>query len=81
MKVGHNNLPIQQLAEVAPKSSNSCVLNPFDQDNLDIIQKGVQASDLGFQVTRVDKTILVTQLPNSMKEIKEKMLVKLKKNH
>lgn len=34
IKIGHNSLPLHQLAEVAPKSSNTCVLNPFDQDNL-----------------------------------------------
>jgi ribosome recycling factor len=43
------------------------VLNPFDQDTLDMIQKTIQTSDMGFQVTKVDKTILVTQPPNSMK--------------
>lgn len=78
--MGPNSLPIQQLAEIAPKSTNSCVLNPFDHDNLDAIQKAVTMSDLGLQVTKVEKTVHVVQPPNSMKEIKDKMLEKLKKN-
>lgn len=79
VKIGNNNMSLPEVAEVAPKNANTVILNPFDHDNIDAIQKGVQITDLGFQVSRSDKTIVVTQPPNSMKELKEKMLIKLKK--
>lgn len=41
--------------------------------------RAVQGTDYGFQVTKAEKTILITQPQNSAKELKEKLLVKLKK--
>lgn len=79
VRIGNQNMSIQQIAEIAPKNANTCVVNPFDHDNLDAIEKAIQVSDFGFQVAKVEKTIVVSQLPNSMKELKEKLLQKLKK--
>lgn len=79
VKIGNQNIAVKELAEIAPKNANTVVLNPYDNDNLDAIHKGVQAADLGFQLTRVEKTIVVNQPPNSMKELKEKMSQRLKK--
>ena len=79
VKTGNTSVTVQQLAEIAPKNANTVVLNPYDNGNLDAIQKAVQSADLGFQLTRIEKTIVVNQPPNSMKELKEKMVQKLKK--
>ena len=46
-------MAVQQLAEIAPKNANTVVLNPYDNDNLDSIQKALQTTDYGFQLTRV----------------------------
>lgn len=77
--MGNTSMTVQQLAEIAPKNANTVILNPYDNGNLDAIQKAVQSADLGFQLTRVEKTIVVNQPPNSMKELKEKMVQRLKK--
>lgn len=52
-KIGNKNEPIQQVAEIAPRSSNVVVFHPYDSDNLDSIEKSLQASDFGFQIAKV----------------------------
>lgn len=79
VRIGNSSFTVQQLAQIAPKSANTCVLNPFDHENLESVMRAVQGTDYGFQVTKVQKTILITQPQNSAKELKQKLLVKLKK--
>ena len=62
------------MAEIAPRSANVVVFNPYDSDNLDSIEKALQASDLGLEVTKSDKTLVVTQPPNTMNDLKKRFI-------
>lgn len=70
IKIKNKNVPVTELAQFAPKNPTTCVLNPYDSDQLEEIWKALSASDLGFQLAKVDKTLVITQPTNSLQEAK-----------
>jgi ribosome recycling factor len=45
VRVGKEKLQIKQLAQIAPKNNTSVIINPYDSDNLDAIEKAIKASE------------------------------------
>jgi ribosome recycling factor len=38
-------MQVKHLAQIAPKNAVSVIVNPYDSDNLDAIEKAIKASD------------------------------------
>lgn len=47
-KIDKKNYKIQELAQVAPKNISTCILNPYNSDNLNDIHHTLMNSNLGF---------------------------------
>jgi ribosome recycling factor len=58
---------------------NSCVISPYDSENIELIEKSLKVIDENLEVSRADKTIIVKQSNNNSKDIKEKAISKAKK--
>lgn len=78
-KVGTENLPVSQLAQINVKNANTCIVSPFASENIDAIEKGLKVSETGFDITRTDKSLTVSQNGSTAKELKEKLIVKTRK--
>jgi ribosome recycling factor len=79
VKINDHSYRATDLAQISPKNVTTCILTPYDTDNLDKIQKSLINQDFGFHITLSDKSITITQPSSALKEIKEKMLQKAKK--
>ncbi len=45
VKIGKDRLQVKHLAQIAPKNSVSVIINPYDSDNIDAIEKAIKTSD------------------------------------
>ena len=45
VRVGKDRLHVKLLAQIAPKTPISVIVNPYDSDNLDAIEKAIKATD------------------------------------
>ena len=79
IRIKNKNVSVVELAQLAPKNATTCVLNPYDSDQLEEIWKALSAIDLGFQITKADKTLIITQPPNSLNDSRQKMIERAKK--
>jgi len=45
VRIGKEKLHVKHLAQIAPKNTLSVIVNPYDSDNLEAIEKSIKASD------------------------------------
>jgi ribosome recycling factor len=80
VKIGKDKLHIKQVAQIAPKSNTSVIINPYDSENLEVIEKAIKASDDSLETVKVEKTLSVSLPNSSIQELKVKMVEKVKKS-
>lgn len=71
-------MPLSGLAQISSKGANTCVVSPFDSDQLDVIDKSLRLWDDALEIKRQDNSLTITQLSQG-KEVKDKLVQKLKK--
>lgn len=80
VKIGKEKLHIKQLAQIAPKTTTSVIINPYDSDNLDAIEKAIKATDDTLETLKIEKALSVSLPNSSIQELKVKMVDKVKKS-
>lgn len=66
------------VAQISSKSANTCVVSPFDSDQLDNIDKSLKLWDDSLDIKKNENTLIITQVSQG-KEMKDKLIQKLKK--
>lgn len=69
--------PIKTIASVSAPEPTQILIRPFDPGTLKDIEKGIQASDLGFNPQNDGKVIRINVPPLSM-EVRRKMAARIK---
>ncbi len=80
VKAGKEKLHIKQLAQIAPKNNTSVIINPYDSDNLEAIEKAIKATDDTLETLKIEKALSVSLPNSSIQELKMKMVEKVKKS-
>lgn len=71
-------MALSALAQVSSKSTNCCVVSPFDSGHFELIEKSIKIWDDSIDVKRGENSLTLTQVGQG-KEAREKLLQKVKK--
>ncbi|MGE0610028.1 MAG: ribosome recycling factor [Pirellulales bacterium] len=72
-----STMPIKQLATISCPEPTQIVIKPFDQSTIKDIEKGIQASSIGFTPLS-DGRIIRLNVPPLSTEVRRKMVTRLK---
>lgn len=69
--------PLKQIATVGAPEPNQIVIRPYDPNTLKDIEKGIQASDLGFNPQN-DGRVIRLNIPPLSNEVRRKMVARIR---
>ena len=63
VKIENQTFKIIELCQIAPKTINTCVLNPYDSDNLNQVQKELMSLNMGLEIKKSEKMLILSLNP------------------